>query len=215
MHKDLAEVTGALIGDGCLSKYWSKSEKLWRYEVAFTGNKNEYSYYSDFVQPVIKNEFGQKGYLYKRKDGYTRYHIKSKKVFSYFKSLQIPIGKKSTKLTIPTGIIKNQKLAIACLRGIMDTDGSIYRRYNKKYNKHSKIYDYQVIQLKMKSKKVIEQARKVLAKTGIKSNKITENGGCYLTRVTSQKDVKIFIEKIGFRNEEKRRKAEAFLRKPY
>jgi hypothetical protein len=93
INAELAEVTGALIGDGCLSQYWSKSEAKWRYEVAFTGGKNEFQYYASFVQPIIKQNFGVKGYLYKRKDGYTRYHIKSRLVFDYFKNLGCLLGK--------------------------------------------------------------------------------------------------------------------------
>ena len=200
LNEELAEVTGALIGDGCLSRFWSKSKERWQYEIAFTGGKDEFSYYNDFVQPAIKKNFGHKGYLYKRKDGYTRYHIKSRKVFRFFESLGIQVGKKDEKLEIPNQLLQDERLAIPCIRGIMDAEGSIYRRYNKKYNKHPKVYNYGVIQFKMKSKEVIEQVKKVLEKTGIKPNKITQNGSCYLTRITRQEEIKKFIERIGFKN---------------
>jgi len=94
LNEGLAEVIGTLIGDGCLSQFWDKSNNREQFEIAFTGGSEEFSYYKDFVQPVITKNFGHRGYLYKRKDGYTRYHIKSKKVFQFFESLGIQIGKK-------------------------------------------------------------------------------------------------------------------------
>jgi len=93
----------------------------------------------------------------------------------------------------------------------MDTDGSIYRRYNKKYNKHTKVYDYGVVQLKMNSRTVIEQVKRVLEKNGIKSNKITQAGDCYLTRITSQEEIKKFLDTIGFRNNKHKQRTKKLL----
>lgn len=37
LNENLSEFIGALIGDGCLSKYWCKYDNRWRYIIAFAG----------------------------------------------------------------------------------------------------------------------------------------------------------------------------------
>lgn len=94
MHESIAEVVGTLLGDGCLSKYWDSYNSRDRYEIVFTGHVHDYNYYCLIIQPIFIKEFGTKGQLYLRKDGSTRYHIRSKRIFTFFGSIGIPIGKK-------------------------------------------------------------------------------------------------------------------------
>ena len=84
LNEELAELTGTLIGDGCLSKYFANFDRRWRYEIAFTGNNDEYDYYCDFVRPAFEKYFGSKGRLFIRKDNSTRFHVLSKRAFDFF-----------------------------------------------------------------------------------------------------------------------------------
>lgn len=199
-QEDLSEVVGVILGDGCLSKYWSNSENIWRYELAFTGSSSEYTYYENFVQPTIKKYFGISGRLFLRKDNSTRYHIKSRKVCEFFHSIGIPYGKKSNNLSICDGILSKDDLAIACIRGIWNTDGSIYRRYNKKYGNHKRVYNHLVMQLKMGSKLLITQVKKVLETVGIESNKIIPESNTFVLRITQQEAISTYLSNIGFSN---------------
>lgn len=81
LNPEVAEFVGALIGDGCLSKYWSSSEGHWRFEVAFTGSNSDFGYYKNFIQPYVVRNFALHGRLFSRKDNSTRYHIRSRNFF--------------------------------------------------------------------------------------------------------------------------------------
>jgi len=112
ISEQLSEFTGALCGDGCLSQYFVKSEGRVRYEIAFTGSTDDFCYYNDFIQPTIKTTFGFNGRLFLRGNS-TRFHIKSKQVFNFFKCLGLPIGKKGKTLAMPSIIFSNRKNALA------------------------------------------------------------------------------------------------------
>jgi len=198
-NESLSEFIGALIGDGCLSKYWSKYDNRWRYVVAFTGQWNEdHQYYKKIIQPIVLKEFGVRGYIYHRKDDNTvRFFIQSKRVVSLLNSLGLPIGVKKN-ITIPKDFKNNLNLAKSCIRGIFNTDGSVYRRYSKQYSSHPKYYkNYAVIQFKMRNRNVIKFIKYSLEKLGLKLTKIgLENKVYWVTRITSQKDIERFFEEL-------------------
>ena len=202
------------MGDGCLSTYWDNSNKRQRYEIAFTGHLDDFDYYEKVIQPIFKKNFSASGRLYKRGNT-TRYHIRSKRIFEFFKELGVPVGiKKNSKMQIPQAIKENNKLTKAFIRGLWDTDGSIYRRYSKKYKGHGKIYDYVNLQLKMMAPVLIKQVNKFLREEKIKTNKITKSEGESVLRITDQKSVKKFAEKIGFSNPRYQQKFENLFPKP-
>lgn len=201
LSSELAEVTGTLIGDGCLSKYFVKAENRWRYEIAFTGNGDEFEYYLNFVQPMFQKYFGIKGRLFHRKDCSTRFHILSIQAFDFFSNLGIPIGEKSKTVFIPISILENKSLLISCLRGILDTDGSVYKRYSKKYKNHSRHYaSLLTIQFKTVSRQLIEDVHNSLILLSIFPSRITHKENAYVIYITNQKEISKFIEIIGFRN---------------
>ncbi|HLC92967.1 MAG TPA: LAGLIDADG family homing endonuclease [archaeon] len=199
---ELAELTGILIGDGCLSKYFANFDKRWRYELAFTGNNDEYDYYRDFIQPVFKNYFNTKGRLFIRKDNSTRFHVLSKVAFDFFAGIGIPIGEKSHSVSIPREIMSTTNLLAPCLRGIWDTDGSIYQRYPKQYKNHPKHYSHlKSMHLAMVSKSVIEDVKECLTRLSIQSSEITtDDRGAFRLYITDQLEIAKYMEKVGFRN---------------
>ena len=199
--EDLAEVVGALIGDGCLCRYLSKSEgNIWRHVILFTGPwDRDHEYYETRIQPTIYKKFGIAGYIYHRKDDDTvRYFIQSERVVKFFHELGLPLGTKGENLVVPPQILADDKLARACIRGIFNTDGCIYRRYGKQYAKHAKHYkSYAVIQFKMKSRRLIEEIKGVLNNSGMCTTKIGRDKGCWVCRITTQKHVDSFMKLFG------------------
>lgn len=202
LNERTAEFVGALIGDGCLSKYWSKYDKRWRTVVLFTGQwDNDIPYYENVIQKINKEELGYKGYIYHRKDDNSvRFFIGSKKLVLWLHSMGLPIGVKD-KIVIPNYIRRNLNLAKACIRGIFNTDGSVYRRYSKAYSKHSKHYkNYAVIQFTMKNKNVIKFVIDILKQSQFRVNQITSDRDYWVCRITSQKDVNRFFNEIATNN---------------
>ena len=194
----LAEVYGALIGDGCLSTCYSKSNKRQLYIVMFTGHTHDFEYYQKIIRPTFIKEFGTRGYLAHRSEKRGKcidYSTQSKRIFNWFKNSGFPVGKK-VKLEIPPAIIENNKLSIACVRGIFNTDGSIYNRYSKKYRNHTKHYRYKNIEFKMNSLEVITQVKVILERNGINTSNIRKNVKCNVLNIHNQKFVKLFFKLV-------------------
>ncbi|MDO8634296.1 MAG: LAGLIDADG family homing endonuclease [archaeon] len=201
MNVEIAEIYGALLGDGCLSSYFSKYDKRQRYEVSFSGSIDDLDYYQTRIIPFFKRNFFLGGTLRFRHDSKALiYSIKSKRVFDFFTALDFPVGEKENRLKIPTEIIQNSEYAIACLRGVWNTDGSIYRRYTKIYKSHKKFYNkYFVMELKMKAKSLLFQIKPFLDSFGVKTSSITKNQN-YVLRINSQEAIQRFLSKISFSN---------------
>lgn len=202
---ELAELTGILIGDGCLSKYYANYDKRWRHEIAFTGNNDEFDYYQSFVQPTFKKYFGTKGRLFIRSDNSTRFHILSKVAFDFFSDLGIPIGEKSHSVFMPRRIMSDKELFLPCLRGVWDTDGSIYQRYPNQCKNHPRHYsDLRSMHLGMSSRAIIEDVKECLARLSINSSQITKdnrgNSGTFRLFISDQTEIAKYIETVGFRN---------------
>ncbi|MBR9692150.1 hypothetical protein GOV06_05190 [Candidatus Woesearchaeota archaeon] len=205
----LAEFIGWHIGDGCLSI----SKK--RYQYFLTGDiVEEYSFYKNIIVPTFNDLFGA---FFDKKIKLRKY--KSNNVCgiyignkNFVKVLNENIGIKSGKkinITIPE-IIKSKNQKIAFLRGLFDTDGSIYYcKSNFKTKKRSlfTIFHYKPkIKLATISKELIEQVYDLLIGLGFSpmirkpaKQKKNENimYGVELYRIA---DTKKWINEIGFKN---------------
>lgn len=143
MDSSVWELFGICLGDGCLSKYFSNSENIWRYEVAFTGHRNDdREYYNNFLLPLLHSKFLLKTKARERSyDNTIRIHIRSKKIFDFFQKIGMPVGKKKGKLRISKNILESSKQTkAAILRGLLDTDGQIFARKDENYR-----YPYLII----------------------------------------------------------------------
>jgi hypothetical protein len=199
LDEDLAEVIGAFIGDGCISEYNEGTRR--RTVVLFTGNwKNDKEYYEEKIVPTIRQAFGGHRKIYHREDDNSlRYVLCDKEIVKFFIALGLPVGIKGNRIRVPSEILADDQLVRACIRGIFNTDGSVYRRYSKRYSGHAHAYrNYAVIQFKMESRNAIRFLKTQLEQRGIKVNRITKVLNCSVIRVTEQKSVHRFASEIGF-----------------
>lgn len=121
LNEDLAEFIGAHLGDGTMSKYFIKISGDYRYDLS----------YFNYLSKIVLKLFGISTSITKEKYRNTAYlTIYSKEVCLFLnKNYYIPFGDKiKNNAIIPERILKNRKLFVACLRGLVDTDGSISRR---------------------------------------------------------------------------------------
>lgn len=196
MDSNLAEFVGAMLGDGCLSLVHNRSENRIRKVALLTGNlSHDVPYYLERIRPIVECYFCSRGYLGKREKLNCVYLSMGSKIFDFLSNLGFPIGKKNS-LEIPHVIMSNKKYARACVRGIFDTDGSLYSRYSKKYNRHPRVYNYINIQFKLKSEKVITQIKSILDSLHIKATKVSKDSIYSVVRVTDQDAITQFMKTI-------------------
>lgn len=133
---DIWELLGVCLGDGCLSKFFSKYESRWLYQITFTGNMNDdRTYYLNRVIPILRSKFNLTGYYYTRPEEHVIcIPIKSKRIFDFLNDLGMPIGDKKNKIRITDRMFNNSNaVKAAILRGLLDTDGCIYARKDENY----------------------------------------------------------------------------------
>ena len=156
MDEETAEFIGIFIGDGSLNIRECKHS----YEFKFTGNPlDEVPYYchvSKLASNILSRSIKTKVLDCGRSVGL---YFCSKRFAGYLATLGISGGPKAERITMPTAIMENKLWAIACLRGIFDTDGCFTLKKNGKYP---------VITFGMKNRALFLQMGGVLRQIGIR-----------------------------------------------
>lgn len=129
--KELAEFVGIMLGDGGITKN----------QATITLNTFADKQYIKFVSKLGKNLFGQRPKIAPRKDCLaTNLRYSGVNLVNYLLKIGLESGDKVKKqVGVPDWIINSMKYKVACLRGLMDTDGCI-SRCTHKYK--SKTYTY-------------------------------------------------------------------------
>lgn len=122
LNESLAEIIGALNGDGHISKY--------KYEVNIVSHSDEKSYQEHLKNLFVKT-FGitLSNYLQDNTIKIRIYSIDLHRLLT--EEYGLPIGKKKGKLKIPKQVFSSRRLLISYIRGLFDTDGSFYIRRKK------------------------------------------------------------------------------------
>lgn len=119
LNQDLSEILGILGGDGYLSPD--------NYEISVTLNsqeKNYALYVKDLFEEIFEIDFNLR-----KQENTLRIKTYSKEIVNQLnKNYNTPLGRKKGQLTIPKNIKNSQHLSKFYIRGLFDTDGSIYLR---------------------------------------------------------------------------------------
>lgn len=94
-----------------------------------------------------------------------------------------PGDKVENQISVPSWILKDEELEKKCLKGLIDTDGCIYKQ---------KIDDRTIIQFKNHSENLLRDFEKMCSDINIE----TSDGGEHITQIASQSEVKKFTKKI-------------------
>jgi len=155
LNERLAEITGNIIGDGCL--YHSKYKRL----VMMSGNiKDDKEFYED-MQKFIFELTGKEPKI-KIHQRALRLIIQNKVFYEFFvEGLGMKYnGDKTYRVSIPQKITSNDVFVKACLRGIVDTDGSVF------VAKKPGVPRYPSIEITTVSKNLAFQIEEILKKYG-------------------------------------------------
>lgn len=128
------ELYGIAMGDGCISKY-TDYQGIKRLDLIITGDKMYEQKFYQYIKQKLEEEFNIYSYLYiSKKRNELRLTIRNKSFTNFMIRIGFPHGKKYDKLLIPKTLSNLEwgrlKLII---RGLFDTDGSIFAKKNENY----------------------------------------------------------------------------------
>jgi DNA-binding transcriptional regulator WhiA len=171
---DLAELVGILLGDGHLTKT--------QVTVTLGSKEEEYAFY---VANLLEQVFGAKGRIMLTKQGHRVVYAGSTTAVRWLFTMGLISHKVRGQVDVPAWILTKQSFMRAALRGLWDTDGSVYKlRYG--------------VQLSFtnRSLPLLESTRKMLLVLGFHPSAIT-GFRFYLTR---REDLHTFYREVGFKN---------------
>jgi len=127
----LAEFVGIMLGDGSIVA----NKRISQYAVYVCGNsEDDEEYLLSFIKPLVKELFDV--------DMSVKYHARFKEILLYkyskdFVNVLEEIGlhagnKKENNVGFPNWIFTHKRFVAACLRGLFNTDGTIYKRWKHK-----------------------------------------------------------------------------------
>ncbi|MDE1853165.1 MAG: hypothetical protein KGI38_05375 [Thaumarchaeota archaeon] len=181
----MVELIGATLGDGNIH------DKRTNY-VEFTGNpiSDEY-YFKHVLLPIINNRVGKSPRLFVRDRG-LRFRIYSKGFVDWLKKIGIPAGEAKGLAEAPEFITSNRKLMTRCVRGVHDTDGSIYFDMRPAY-----AMPYPRIELHMKNVGLVSQISEFFVDIGITHSLVKTKNSIETSGVDT---LRSFLCRVGFSN---------------
>ena len=191
--KELAEFYGIMLGDGNshrTSFYNSQIDKRGTYMIRIVGDsRHDKDYLINYVKPLMENLFGLVVKNGKFKESNAMFLVAySKRLIEFLELKEFKPGDKiKNKLGIPNWIKENEIYSKACLRGLYDTDGSVYRLTGQ--NSHQICFTNYNLRL-------MKEVRDSLLKLGINCSKIS-NKDIYITK---KSELRKFLKLIGFNN---------------
>jgi intein/homing endonuclease len=189
LSPELAEFLGILIGDG----YFDVA----RNRVIISGNlRKDAKYLTNYVKPLIEDLFSVRTISWKQENKGAKYLcFYSKPIIAELKRFDLK------KTDIPKSILRGSKNAKASfLRGLADTDFSVYLRESRK--------NYPNISSTFSSGILVLQIKKLLKEFGIRANIYFQRRlindkfyNQYNVHIYGKKNLDLWLKEIGFRNE--------------
>jgi len=207
LNRESAELIGIIIGDGNIYRKYSK------YRIGFTGNIINDRLYFEYIKRLIESEWKKKARIFIG-GRWLRIVINSKDFCNMLvDDIGLPYGKgKGEKVKIPQKIFEDWNLAKHTLRGIVDTDGSVF------VSKKPRIERYPCIEITTTSFELAKQIKYLLEEKSFRVNKIRKSLSklskldTYRIALNGQTNLKLWIEEIGFSNPYKLGRAISYLK---
>ena len=180
----LSEFIGILIGDGGISEY----------QITITLNKETDCEYVVYICQLIENLFKMRPSRNMRQS-VVNIQVSRKELTKYLITLGLKIGNKiRQQIDIPSWIKQNNKYSLACVRGLVDTDGCFYFH---RYKRNEKSYSYPRIAFVSRSKPLINSVKIIMEREGIHT-RVDSRGDL---RIYSLDDVRNYYQKFGSHNQ--------------
>lgn len=172
MDTRLAEFVGIMLGDGSIFCNGST------FQVRVHGDLiNEREFIESHVNRLVKDIFGVRTRVsYVPFYGGVNLCVDSKSLVEFLTSIGLKPGNKvKNDVGIPEWIKSDTTLLASCIRGLIDTDGSVFRMSRKDFDRPR-------IEFKNSSKKLLEDAREALISIGFNPSKVISGNHFFLSR---------------------------------
>ncbi|OGZ71646.1 MAG: hypothetical protein A2998_01050 [Candidatus Staskawiczbacteria bacterium RIFCSPLOWO2_01_FULL_37_25b] len=185
--KLLAEFIGIMLGDGGIS---AKGK-----QIHITLNSRDDAEYIKYVCSSIEKLFKRKPGICKRKSqSVFVITVSSMDLIDYLTKLGLKKGNKiKLQVDIPDWIKNKRSYSIACVRGLIDTDGCIF---NHRYKVNNKFYNYKKLAFACYSQPMRKSVFNILYSLNIKSRMFSYRD----VRIDSQEAMKKYFKIIGTSN---------------
>src|SRR3989338_3245556 len=170
----LAEMLGILLGDGHLTPT----------QVTVTlGKKDEYV---DYVSDLMEQLFKVRPKVITTKDGHYVIYLGSARLVRWFLNMGLVFNKVGSQVNMPSWCFKNKRFLKNAVRGLIDTDGSVYKLRSGN------------VQMSFcnRSLPLLKSARLALLSLGLFPSQISG----YNFYITRKDDLHRYYHKIGFNN---------------
>lgn len=184
LSEDLAEFIGIMLGDGTVSKN----------HIAVTLHALDDRSYSTHVILLVKHLFGVDPKVYDRKNRKAiAITVARKRLVEYLIHMGLPSGDKNKNgAKVPDWILGNEQYAKACMRGLFDTDGTVF---DHRYKSKSRLYVYKKISFSSASEQLRNDVHLMLQSFGITSCHSGTN-----VRIDSRASFEQYYKTVGFHN---------------
>ena len=199
-NAELAELVGIILGDGNIQI--AKKNKSTSYMLRIVGDsRKDKEYLINYVKPLCDSLFGLDAKIKPHYMFNGLYVIvNSKNVTEFLLSIGLQAGNKiKNGVTIPPWIQKDVSLLKKCIRGLIDTDGSIYEL---------KPHWPGLWQICFTSQNpfLMQDVRNAFIKLGYSCSRISHKNSTPKIYITKKEDIRKFYKEIGFSNPKHRDK---------
>lgn len=184
---DFSEMIGIILGDGCITKG----------QIHITLNSTADKFYIEYVSSLINKLFDYNPYIrpHHTSSNATIIICSGVDLIRFLISKGMMVGSKTAnQVNVPLWIRKSKILSGYCLRGLIDTDGGIFRHT---YKVNGKTYSYFKLCFSNTSQPLRIFAHQTLSKYGLKP-KLQDPKHVWLY---SQDETKKYLELIGSSNQ--------------
>ena len=180
----LAELAGAILGDGTITHYQM---------VLYSNLANE-SAYSDYLRQLILDTFHfEPTSVRDKKHGVIRLICSRKNFIAHLEALGLMRGNKTTRqAAVPKWIERKPAYARACVRGLIDTDGCVYL---DRHIVKARPYAFVCIAFTNASMPLLDFVERTLIKEGYTPTRWGRN-----IRLRRRNEVLRYAKEIGFSN---------------
>jgi intein/homing endonuclease len=178
-NEKLAEFIGIMLGDGNI--FMNKDVA----QIRIAGDrKSEMEFMINFVKPLIVELFNiVPRIVFHKATNEVFVAIENRNLAEFFLSIGLSEGNKIKKqISIPSWNRNDKTLLKACLRGLIDTDGTVFRMSKRDF-------DNPRISFKTNNRRLLEDVRNSLIELGFHPSKIIINQ-IFISRLSDIKNLK-------------------------